>query len=1721
MTSTANPSVFGQSITLTATVNITAPGLSTPTGTINFLDGTTLLNAVVATLSLVSGQYQATFSTSTLAVNSTSGHSITAVYSGDANTLGSQSNVLAQLVDADQTATTVSTSGSPTVLGQPVTFTATVSVTAPGSSTPTGTVNFLDGTTLLNSTLATLSLVSGHYQATFSTTTLAVNSTSGHSINAVYSGDSDTLSSQSTLVTQLVDQDQTTTSVSTSLTPSVFGQSVTFTATVSVTAPGASTPTGTINFLDGATVLNSTPATLSLVSGHYQATFSTSSLAVNSTSGHSITAVYSGDTNTLGSQSTPLVQLVDQDQTTTTVTTSVSPSAFGQSVTFTATVSVTAPGSSTPTGTVNFLDGAVLLNSTPATLRLVSGHEQATYSLSTLVVNSASGYSITAVYAGDTNTQSSQSTALVQLVDQDQTTTTVATSANPSVYGQSVTFTATVNVTAPGSSTPTGTVNFLDSAVLLNSTPATLSLVSGHEQATFSTATLPVNSTGNYSITAVYSGDSNTIGSQSTALVQLVDQDQTTTSITTSLSPSVFGQSVTFTATVSVTSPGSSTPTGTVSFLDGATLLNSTPANLSLFSGHYQATFSTATLSVDVLSGHAITAVYSADVNTLGSQSTVLTQVVYADQTATTVSTSGSPTVLGQPVTFTATVSVTAPGSSTPTGTVNFLDGTTLLNSTPATLSLVSGHEQATFSTATLAVNSTSGHSINAVYSGDSDTLSSQSTPVTQLVDQDQTTTSVSTSLTPSVFGQSVTFTATVSVTAPGASTPTGTINFLDGATVLNSTPATLSLVSGHYQATFSTSSLAVNSTSGYSITADYSGDANTQSSQSTPLVQLVDQDQTTTTVTTSVSPAAFGQSVTFTATVSVTAPGSSTPTGTVNFLDGAVLLNATPATLSLVRGHEQATYSLSTLDVNSTSGYSITAIYSGDTNTQSSQSTAIVQLVDQDQTATTVTTSANPSVYGQSVTFTAIVSVTAPGSSTPNGTINFLLGSTLLNATPASLSLVSGHYQATISTSTLAVNSTNGYSIIAVYSGDTNTQSSQSSSLLQLVDQALTATSIATSLSPSVYGQSVTFTATVSVTPPGSSTPTGTVNFFDGSTLLNATPASLSLVSGHYQATFSTATLAVNSTSGHSITAVYSGDSNTPGSQSSALAQLVDQDQTAMSIATSLNPSVFGQSVTFTATVSITAPGSSTPTGTVNFFDGSTLLNATPASLSLVSGHYQATFSTATLAVNSTSGHSITAVYSGDSDTLSSQSTPVAQLVDQDQTTTSVSTSLTPSVFGQSVTFTTTVSVTAPGSSTPTGTVDVLDGATLLNSTPAALSLVSGQYEATFLTSSLGVNAASGHSITAVYSGDTDTLGSQSSSVTQLIDQDQTATTLTTSATPSVYGQFVTFTANVSVTAPGFSALTGTVNFLDGAALLNSTPASLSLVSGHYQAAFSTSSLAVNSLSGHSITAVYSGDSDTLSSQSMAVAQLVDQDQTTTTITTSANPLVYGQSVTLTATVSVGAPGSSAPTGTVNFLDGAVLLNSTPATLSLVSGHEQAAFITSTLAVNSLSGHSITAVYSGDSDTLSSQSMAVAQLVDQDQTTTTLTTSATPSVYGQSVTLTATVSVGATRFQCSYRYRQLPRRRRAAQLHSRDAEPGQRTRASRFHHLDSRRQLPQRTLDHRNLLRRLRHPGQPISAARTARQRGTNHHDDQYVGQSLGFRPVRHFHGNSQRERH
>jgi len=187
LSSTHNPSVFGQLVFFTASVSAVGCIGGLPMGTVSFLDGATPLG----TTPLINGMLA--FPTSGLSVGS---HSISASYPGNANFTGSNSAVLIQTVNLAATQTVLTAAPNPANLGANVTFTATVSAIPPGAGTPSGTVTFLDGMTILG----TAPLISG--VATFPDSALSAGN---HPITASYGGDGNfTASTSAQLIEQVV-----------------------------------------------------------------------------------------------------------------------------------------------------------------------------------------------------------------------------------------------------------------------------------------------------------------------------------------------------------------------------------------------------------------------------------------------------------------------------------------------------------------------------------------------------------------------------------------------------------------------------------------------------------------------------------------------------------------------------------------------------------------------------------------------------------------------------------------------------------------------------------------------------------------------------------------------------------------------------------------------------------------------------------------------------------------------------------------------------------------------------------------------------------------------------------------------------------------------------------------------------------------------------------------------------------------------------------------------------------------------------------------------------------------------------------------------------------------------------------------------------------------------------------------------------------------------------
>ncbi len=1334
----------GQDYTVSVSVAPVAPGAGVPTGTVTVTDSDA--NTCVVTLDGLG------VGSCVLPSRSAGPKTLDAHYNGDADYNQSDATQATHAVDQATTTTELNVGPNPSVFGESAVFTATVTVGGGSSATPAGDVEFFDGLTSLGSLT-----LDGSGEAQLATNALAVGD---HDITAVFSDAGDFAGSTSDVVVQTVQQAPTSTDLSSSPNPSVFGESVTFTATVTAGGGSTVTPAGDVEFFDGLTSLGSVT-----LDGFGVAELSTADLSVGD---HDITAVFSDSDEFADSTSDIVVQTVAHAATTTTIDSDTpAPTVVGQSYVVTVTVAPVAPGAGTPAGSVNVSDGT---DSCVVTLSSGAGSCD-------LTSTSAGAKTLQATYEGDSSFSASTTTAGHQ-VDPAATTTTIdSDDPDPSVVGQPYAVAVTVAPVAPGAGTPLGVVHVTDGSASCN---VLLSSGTG-------SCNLPSVTAGDHGLTATYLGSTDFATSPGTASHHVDAAGTTTLIVGDSPDPTVPGQSYTISWLVTVPAPGSGTPTGTVTVDDG---LGGT-CTAAVEAGH-------CSLATAAASNPTVTATYSGDAD-FGSSSDVEAHSVSPGSTTTTVTgDTPDPTVVGVPYAVSWSVAVDAPASGTPTGTVlvsdgtdtcsaNVADGSCLLTSTTGGLKLLtatysgdldftgsvgSGAHQVNPASTTASItgdtpdpsvvgqavpvhysvtvdapgtgtpsgfvavfdddssaacistvaagqcsvtfDAVGTHHLHAQYLGNSSfSASAPSAAETHDVAQASTITVITTDAPdPSVLGQSVTVGFMVAVAAPGSGTPTGNVVVTDEDSAATCT-ATLAAGS---------CSLTLANLGAHHLRATYQGDASFNASSPSPVeAHTVVKASTTTSIAGDTpDPSVTGQSVTVQYSVAVEAPGTGTPTGNVVVTDAD---SAATCTATVADGQ-------CSLSLPATGTHHLTATYQGDADFLGSVGAVENHTVNKDTTTASVTSDTpDPSVTGQSVTVGFAVTADAPGAGTPTGTV-------LVTDDDSSAvcvgTVAAGSCSITISTG-------GAHHLRAMYLGDANFLPSAAS---EPVDHTVVPASTITAVlsdtpDPSAPGQSVTVSYLVAVSAPGLGTPTGNVEVTDAD---SAATCTATVLAGQ-------CSLTLTAPGAHHLTVTYLGNADFNGSASVAADHQVGPGSTTAAITSdSPDSSVVGESVTVGYSVSAVAPATGTPTGNVVITDADSAATCTGT---VAAGQCSLTLTT-------TGTHHLRATYQGDANfQASAPSAAENHTVNAASTTTSVASALPdPSVTGQAVTVTFSVAPVAPGAGTPTGNVVVTDddSAAVCFGTVAAGSC------------QLTIPSASTHHLHATYLGDGSFLASGAS---------------------------------------------------------------------------------------------------------------------------------------------------------------------------------------------------------------------------------------------------------------------------------------------------------------------------------------------------------------------
>ena len=1209
----------GTSIHDTATITSQVSGLPA-TGTLTYEFFTTIDGTGSHTDTVVNLNPDGTVPDSALHGPLAAGaYSFIAVYSGDSNYTGSTSPVepltvgsgtsavVTQITDVNRVATPY-----PFVVALGTSVHDTATITGQVSGLPaTGTLTYQFFTTIDGTGPHTDEVVTLNPDGSVPDSTLhGPLAADAYSFIAVYSGDSNYAGSTSDVEPLLVRRGTSTSATvivdanHTPITsPAPLGTTVGDTATVAG-APAAFTPTGTVTYQFFTTIDGTGTHTDQTVTLNPDGSVPDSALqGPLATGAFSFIAVYSGDSNYVGSTS-PVEPLTVHQGTSTSATVIVdgsgmaftSPVSLGTSVRDTSTISGQVSGLPA-TGTLTYEFFTTIDGTGAHTDEVVNLNPDGSVPDSALHGPLAAGaYSFIAVYSGDNHYSSS--TSPVEPLTVQQGTSTAATMivdanrvavSSPVLLGTSVHDTATIGGQISGLPA-TGTLTYEFFTTIDGTGTHTDEVVNLNPDGTVPDSALhgPL-AAGSYSFVAVYSGDSNYAAS--TSAVEPLTVGSATSAEVTEITdvnhvaipfPYIvpLGTSVHDTATI--TGQVSGLPaTGTFTYEFFTTIDGTGTHTDEVVTLNQDGSVPPSGLHGPLAAGaYRFIAVYSGDSNYAASTSAVepllvrrgtstsATVIVDANHTPIT-----SPVPLGTTVADTATVAG-APAAFTPTGTVTYQFFTTIDGTGPHTDQTVTLNPDGSVPDSALHGPLAAGaYSFIAVYSGDSNYVGSTS-PVEPLTVQQGTSTSATVIVdangvavtSPVPLGTTVGDTATVAGT-PAAFTPTGTVTYQFFTTIDGTGTLTDEFVNLNPDGSVPDSALHGPLAAGaYSFIAIYSGDSNYVGSTS-PVEPLTVQQGTSTAATLIVdagrvpitSPIPLGTSVHDTATIS--GQVSALPaTGTLTYEFFTTIDGTGPHTDQVITLNPDGSVPDSDLHGPLAAGaYSFIARYSGDSNYVGSTSPVEPLTVQQvTSTAATAIVDANGVVnsslvpLGTTVHDTAKISGQVSGLAA-TGTLTYELFTTIDGTGTHTDEVVTLNPDGSVPGSPphgpLAAGA---YSFIAVYSGDSNYLASTSAVEPLTVQQGTTssATVIVDSnggavTSPVPLGTTVSDTATVAGAP-AAFTPTGTVTYEIFTTIDGTGPHSDQTVSLITEGSVPVSALLGPLAAGaYSFVAVYSGDSN------------------------------------------------------------------------------------------------------------------------------------------------------------------------------------------------------------------------------------------------------------------------------------------------------------------------------------------------------------------------------------------------------------------------------------------------------------------------------------------------------------------------------------------------------------------------------------------------
>ena len=1359
------------------------------------------------------------------------------ITTGAGYTVGTPSTALVTVFDNDTPAAGISADPTTITEGEDATFRVTL-----GSAAPADGLTISVGVTESGSYIADLAPETVFIAEGATTVTLAVSTEddttdepAGSITVRITAGAGYTVGTMSTALVTVNDDDVLLVSITADPATITEGTAATFTVALDLVAPAGGVTVSVGVTESGSYIADLAPMTVFIAGGATTVTLAvlTDNDDMGERSGSITVRITTGAGYTVGTPSTALVTVFDNDTPAARISAGPSPITEGAAATFRVTLGSAAPAGGLTISVAVTESGSYIADLAPETVFIAEGALTGTLAVSTDddTTDESAGSITVRITTGAGYTVGSPNTAMVtvndnDIPDPDAPVASISADPTPITEGTAATFTVTLDRAAAAGGLTISVGVTESGSYIAEPAPMTVVIAEGGTTGTLTVSTADdTTDETDGSITAeLNAGVGYTVGTTSTALVTVLDNDDPVVSISADPTTIIEGVAATFRVTLSSAAPADGLTISVAVTESGSYIAETAPMTVFIAGGATTVTLAVLTDNDDMgeRSGSITVRITTGAGYTVGTPSTALVTVLDNDTPAARISADPTRITEGEVATFRVTLDSAAPAGGLTVSVDVTESGSYIDGAAPTEVVIAEGATTGTLAVSTEddSLDESAGSITAELNTGTGYTVGTPNTAMVtvndnDIPDPDAPVASISADPTPITEGTAATFTVTLdrAAAAGGLTISVGVTE--SGSYIAETAPMTVVIAEGGTTGTLtvSTADDTTDEPAG-SITAELNaGTGYTVGTTSTAMVTVLDNDDPVVSISADPTTIIEGVAATFRVTLSSAAPADGLTISVGVTESGSYIADLAPMTVFIAGGATTVTLAVLTDndDMGERSGSITVRITTGVGYTVGTPSTALVTVFDNDTPAAGISADPTTITEGAAATFRVTLGSAAPADGLTISVGVTESGSYIADLAPETVFIAEGATTVTLAVSTEddTTDEPAGSITVRITAGAGYTVGTMSTALVTVNDDDVLLVSITADPATITEGTAATFTVALDLVAPAGGLTVSVGVTESGSYIDDLAPETVFIAGGATTVTLAVSTDddAADEPDGIITAELNAGAGYTVGTMSTALVTVNDDDVLLASISAGRSPITEGTDATFTVALDRVAPAGGLTISVDVTDSGSYISGSVPETVVIAEGATTVTLTVLTDddSLDEPAGSITVRITAGAGYTVGTLSTALVTVNDNDDPSASISADPTTIIEGVAATFRVTLSSAAPAGGLTISVGVTESGSYIADLAPMTVFIAGGATTVTLavLTDNDDMGERSGSITVRITTGAGYTVGTPSTALVTVFDNDTPAARISAGPSPITEGAAATFRVTLGSAAP------------------------------------------------------------------------------------------------------------------------------------------------------------------------------------------------------------------------------------------------------------------------------------------------------------------------------